>query len=108
MVDPEKLEVMSLAELKTLQKRVDKAVAGYGEKQLAAAASRVGEICEELGVSLPSLVEYLAAAKGAKKPRSLSAAQPKYRHKSDHSKTWSGRGRAPRWMEEFGEVIAST
>jgi DNA-binding protein H-NS len=51
---------------------------------------------KELAASIGVTVEIQDAKKGNKR---LSTVEAKYRNPDDHSKTWSGRGLAPKWMQ---------
>jgi len=88
------LDVMSLADLRKLQKDVEKAIAGYAEKQKRAALAAAEAAVKEMGFSLAELV-------GSSKPsRSKSGLPAKYRHPENPSLTWSGRGRKPGWIHD--------
>ncbi|MBK1734613.1 trans-acting regulatory HvrA protein [Halorhodospira abdelmalekii] len=56
-------------------------------------------VAEKYGMSLHEIV--------AGQPKSASGGSgkgklpPKYRHPHDHSKTWTGRGRRPHWIQEW-------
>jgi DNA-binding protein H-NS len=86
------LNDMSLAELKSLQKDVEKAIADYtGRKKTEAMAAR--EAREKvLGFSLAELT-------GLKKTRKSSGPTGvKYRHPEVPEVTWSGCGLKPGWF----------
>ncbi len=68
------LEEMSLADLKKLQKDVEKAIAGFSERQRRAALAAAEAAVKEMGFSLSELVG------GAKPSRSKGTTPAKYRH----------------------------
>jgi DNA-binding protein H-NS len=43
-------------------------------------------------------IEDLFSLKGAKRGAKRAPAKPKYRNPADHTQTWSGRGKRPRWF----------
>jgi DNA-binding protein H-NS len=101
------LKSLSVQELKSLQKKVDREMANRDKRQRKDALSAVKEKAKQLGYSLDELVNNEAPAKSAAtpaKPKATRApAAPKYRSKDDPSLTWSGRGRPPRWIKEAQE-----
>ncbi|WP_299822396.1 H-NS histone family protein [uncultured Jannaschia sp.] len=90
------LDTLSLGELKTLQKDLNKAVETYDDKRRQEARATVEAKAHELGFSLSELVD--GSGKSGKKSK---ASQPaKFRHPENASLTWSGRGRQPGWIKE--------
>jgi DNA-binding protein H-NS len=88
------LDRMSLSELKKLKKDVDKAIAGYVDRQRSAALAAAEAVAKEMGFVLADLVG-LPEAK-----RSRAATAAKYQHPENPSLTWSGRGRRPDWIHD--------
>ena len=86
------LSKLSHKELLKLQKDVDKAIRTSEKRRLDDARAAVEAKAREMGFSLNEL----AGGKGAVKSKN----PPKYRHATDPSKTWSGRGRQPAWIKE--------
>jgi len=82
------LEKMSLKELKSLKRKVDKAIDGYEDRVRREALAALEDKARELGFSLSELT------KGAKKPKVAA----KYANPADPRQTWSGRGRKPGWF----------
>ena len=87
------LEKMSLADLKVLQKDIEKTIKTFEARKLAKARAALEEKARELGVSLEAIF-------GGKPSRVSSSAAPKYRHPENASLTWSGRGRTPKWIAD--------
>jgi len=99
-------------ELEKLRGDIDKALAKLAEAERKAALQAVRKAAEAHGFSLAELTgDAPAKAKGkepAKKARAAkkSAADgrtkvaPKYRNPNNPEQTWTGRGRAPKWMAE--------
>ena len=83
------LDNLSLAELKTLQKDVTKAITEFSGRKKTEAMIALEAHAKELGFSLAELT-------GAKKTRKSSGpVAAKYRHPVNADVTWSGRGRQP-------------
>jgi len=93
------LKGLSLSELKSLQKRIEKAIERHDAKQKAAALAALKSKAKELGFSLDELTggtPSKAKAKPAKKaPRPATHRDPK-----NPKNTWSGRGARPKWLKE--------
>jgi DNA-binding protein H-NS len=87
------LEEMTLPELKSLQKKVAKAIEGFEERQKSHALAELEAKARELGFSLSELT---GTPQGKAKRK---AAAPKYRHPDDASVTWTGKGRQPAWFK---------
>ncbi len=85
------LDILSLAELKQLQKDVAKAIAGFEDRKKAEARAALEAQAKELGYTLAELT-------GMAVPRKRAEATPKSRHPENADVTWSGRGRKPRWF----------
>lgn len=86
------LSSLSLDELKVLQKRVNKAVETFAERQKQEALAALEMKAREMGFSLSELT-------GATK-KSKSVGAPKYSNPTDPSLTWTGKGRQPNWIKE--------
>ena len=84
-------DILSLAELKQLQKDVAKAIAGFEDRKKAEARAALEAQAKEMGYTLAELV-------GVVVPRKRAEAAPKFRHPENADVTWSGRGRKPRWF----------
>ena len=90
-----KLEKLSLDELKTLRKDVDKAIVTYEDRVRKEALAAVEAKAKEMGFSLSELTGAQKRAKG----KALSPAT--YRNPKDATQTWSGRGRQPGWIKDL-------
>ena len=85
-----KLDALSLADLKKLEKDVAKAIATFEERQKAEARAEAEAVARKFGFALTELVD-----PGAPKKKQPEA---KYRHPENPAVTWSGRGRKPGWI----------
>lgn len=91
------LEKMDLSELKSLQKRVEKALTSFEERQRKAAIEAAEAVAAQHGFSLAELTS-------GKVKKQRSTAIPKYIHPENPALTWSGKGRRPAW---FIEAVAA-
>jgi DNA-binding protein H-NS len=81
----------SLKDLKELQNRVTKEIAGFHDRKKREALAALEEKAREMGFSISELT-------GATKMRKRSPAVAKYVNPANASETWSGRGRKPLWF----------
>lgn len=101
------LKSLSIQELKSLHKKVEREMASRDKRQRRDALNAVREKAKQLGYSLDELVPAGKGGDGPPAPKAASKtrapAPPKYRSTSDPSLTWSGRGRPPAWIKEARE-----
>ncbi|WP_412565246.1 H-NS family nucleoid-associated regulatory protein [Thalassobius sp. MITS945101] len=83
------LNALSLAELKSLEKKVTKAIASFEDRKKKEALSELEAKAKELGYSLSELT-------GGKAPK--VAGTPKYANPDNADQTWTGKGRRPDWF----------
>jgi DNA-binding protein H-NS len=86
------LQNLSLAELKSLEKDLAKAIADFGNRKKTEAMIALEEHAKALGFSLAELT-----GKKVRKARTGSG-EAKYRHPENPDVTWSGLGRRPAWF----------
>ncbi len=91
------LSKMSLAELTSLKKDVEKAISGFKDRQRREAKKALEAVAAKHGMSMEEII-------GTEAKRRKSKAAAKYRNPADASQTWSGRGRQPGW---YKDAIAS-
>jgi DNA-binding protein H-NS len=96
------LDKMSEAELKQLQKDVEKALVTFETRKKAEARKALEALAEEHGFSLKDLVDGKASKGGSGKGKGV----PKYANPADPSQTWTGKGRQPVWYKEAIEAGA--
>ncbi len=103
------LKSLSVQELKSLQNKVEREIAGRDKRLRKDALSAVKDKAKQLGYSLDDLVGAKGAApsvstsskaKPKAKTKTRAPAAPKYRNNQDPSQTWSGRGRPPSWIKD--------
>ena len=87
------LSKMSLDQLKTLKKDVDKAIGGYQSRQRTEALREIQAVAKKHGLSVDDIV-------GGKGKKRKAKAPAKYRNPVAADQTWSGRGRQPAWFKD--------
>jgi DNA-binding protein H-NS len=90
------LNAMSLAELKELKARVERAITEFDERRRNEAMLALAETARSRGFTLAELLGETPAA--LKRPRAPAVA--KFADPNDATRTWSGRGLKPRWFRE--------
>lgn len=90
-------EYQNLSE-RELQAVIENAERALKNKQANKRKEVIAQI-KELAASIDVIVEIHEPEK--KSVRKGAKVAVKYRHPDDHSKTWTGRGVAPKWMQEL-------
>ena len=86
------LNELSVEQLEALKSNIDKAVEGKKVSELLEVRAKLDELIDNSPFTLEEVLE----AKKMRKP-----VAPKYRNPADASETWTGRGRRPRWVDEY-------
>lgn len=89
------LENMSRDELIDLRAQVDIQLEKKEAQRKSDALKAAEKAAEEYGFSLEELAGVTARKRG-----SLMKGVPKYAHPDDKTKTWTGKGRKPKWFDE--------
>ena len=102
MIDLLKLD---FAQLKELGQQVAQQIAATRQREVQRAGEQIQEMAKSLDMSVQELLEQTGVlrAKPKKEKGALSSGakgQPLYRNPDDASKTWTGRGRQPGWVEK--------
>lgn len=90
---------LTLPDLLDLQKRVASEIRRREAKEKNALLGKVRKMVAEHGFSLEDLLK--KETKENKESRTRSPVKVKYRHPKDANLTWTGRGRTPKWIEEW-------
>jgi len=101
------LSGMTLAELKKLKSKVEKAIVGREQRRKKDARQAMEKVAKEFGLSVDDVLKGGGGATKAKPKKAgakRKAAKPKFRNPKDASQTWSGRGRRPDW---FNAAVAA-
>jgi DNA-binding protein H-NS len=88
-----KIDKLSLAELRTLQSDIARAIETFEGRRKTKALEAIAATAMAQGFTLAELI-------GSKPPRKQTPTAPKYAHPENRSITWSGRGRKPKWLED--------
>jgi DNA-binding protein H-NS len=87
------LDMLSLSELKSLQKDIAKAIVDFSNRKKGEALSALEEHAKALGFTFAELT-------GAKTRKARAGSGvPKFRHPENPEVTWSGHGRKPAWFK---------
>lgn len=92
------LSNMSLADLQALQPKITEEIKKRQADVHAKARQQILQIAQDAGVPLKDLMNSgfkLNKSGGERKP-----VEAKYKNPANHSQTWTGRGRQPKWVEE--------
>lgn len=84
---------MSLKELKDLRAKLERAINSYEDRKRREALAAAEDAAREHGFNLAELT-------GAK-PNRAGTIAPKYANPADPTMTWTGRGRKPRWVQDY-------
>ncbi len=101
IINTDELGEVALADLKKAQAKINKAIEDFATRKERAFADKVAALAKEEGIPLANALDILSKSRGGASKPSVA----KYRHREDHSKTWTGRGKRPNWYEEFGEPV---
>lgn len=93
------LEHMNYRELLALQSEIRSAIEERRNSEKRELAAKLEKLAASSGFSLPEIIGRRAQR------RPGNAAAVRYRHPSNPSLTWSGRGRRPKWLNEAGRNI---
>ena len=92
------LEAFGEDDLNELEKRLRQERQRRDRNRIKDAQKEMREVASKYGMS-PE--EILGGAPARKSGGRGGKVPPKYRHPEDAGKTWTGRGRAPKWVEEW-------
>lgn len=82
--------------LKDLRAQIDRELEVRQRSEQEAAVRQIKEIADRVGVPVDQLLGMAGKGRAPKASKNV-----KYRDPADSSRTWSGRGRKPRWIEEY-------
>jgi DNA-binding protein H-NS len=86
------LSKMTLDDLKSLRKDVDKAIGEFANRKRSEAMKEIQAVAKKHGMALDEIV-------GSKPKKSKAKSPAKYRNPANAQETWSGRGRQPEWYK---------
>ena len=86
------LSKMSLDDLKSLAKDVQRAIDDFQKRKRSEAMKEIQAVAKRHGLSMDDIV-------GGKSKAKKSKAPAKYRNPSNPDQEWTGRGRQPAWFK---------
>ncbi|WP_197917018.1 H-NS histone family protein [Thiosulfatihalobacter marinus] len=89
------LKGLTEKELVELKARIDVQLAKLETERRENALKAVKEAAGKFGFSIDEIAQVAGKRRGA-----LVKGLPKYAHPDDASKTWTGKGRKPKWFDE--------
>ncbi|AMO93797.1 H-NS histone family protein [Collimonas fungivorans] len=92
------LSGLTVAELRALQDQVKQALKDREHQEQIKAREQILAIAQSAGISLQDL---LGAQSRGKTTVSKVKVAVRYRHPSDASLQWTGRGRQPKWVQDW-------
>lgn len=90
------LSTLTTAELRDLEKRIPMEIKRREKKEKNAVLNELKAFAEARGYSIEQLLEREEKPAGKR-----AIVKVKYRHPKDSSLTWTGRGRTPKWVEQW-------
>jgi len=101
-----KLNKMTMTELRRLRGKVDAELKRRDDSARKEVLKQVKKIAAEHGVELSDVLAEAKPRAARKAPAKAAASKGKrvpvkYRNPDDASQGWTGRGRKPRWVEEW-------
>lgn len=94
-------EQLSVPALHKLIGELNKLAQRRQKEAVKQARQEAQQLAKEYGISLNELLEGGAGTSGKGKGRSRGKVPPKYRHPENPDRTWTGRGRRPRWVQDY-------
>ncbi|NKI67896.1 H-NS histone family protein [Collimonas pratensis] len=92
------LSGLTVVELRALQEQVKQALKDREHQELAKAREQILAIAQNAGISLQDL---LGAQSRGKNIAPKTKVAVRYRHPSDALLQWTGRGRQPKWVQDW-------
>jgi DNA-binding protein H-NS len=86
-------------QLTALMARIQARLSELQLEKVARVRDKVIAMITSEGMDYAELMEHTSFARRGKSPSKRSKVAAKYRNPADHSQTWSGRGRPPRWFK---------
>jgi len=84
---------LSLLELRALQEQIKQEVKRREHEDVAKAREQILAIAQRVGIPLKDIM--------GSEVRAKTAVAVRYRHPSDPSLQWTGRGRQPKWVKDW-------
>ncbi len=91
------LEKLSVKELQEILEKAEKQIESRKKTELKTVRRQVKKMIKDSGYTPSDIFP------GLKTGRPKTKVPPKYRNPKDPEQTWTGRGRKPKWVEEFAK-----
>lgn len=95
------LSGLSLADLRALQEQVKQEIKKREHDDVIKAREQIMAIAHSVGIPLKELIG--AQGRVSKAGAAVTKVAVRYRHPVDASQQWTGRGRQPKWVQEWLE-----
>ncbi|MDO8268174.1 MAG: H-NS histone family protein [Moraxellaceae bacterium] len=95
------LEALTIAELEGLIEQARELIDRKQKDAVVTAKAEIEKIAADVGMSVEELLGLQAGKAARKAPKDKKPVPVKYRNPKDHTQTWSGRGKSPRWLQEI-------
>lgn len=92
------LDALTIPELEALIEQAHDLIDRKQKEAVTSARAEIQKIASDVGMSIEELLGLQAAKKAPKEKKAVAV---KYRNPKDHTQTWSGRGKSPRWLQEI-------
>lgn len=92
------LSGLSLADLRALQEQIKQEVKKREQQDLVKAREQIMAIAQSVGIPLKEL---MGSQTRAAKTGAVVKVAVRYRHPADASLQWTGRGRQPKWVQDW-------
>lgn len=92
------LSKLSFSELQALQDQIKQELSKREKEEVAKAREQILAIAKHVGIPLKELMGDQVRGKTGKTTGKVAV---RYRHPSDASLQWTGRGRQPQWVKEW-------
>ena len=99
-----KLASLSLNELETIQKKVNREIQKRRTRAHEEGLKKIKLIAAEYGLTANELKGISSTKRSVTRKKAVKKrgpVAPKYRDPSNTENTWTGRGRKPKWVETF-------
>lgn len=87
------IESSSIEQLKTLIEQAQKSIEQKKASEIAAIRKKMVEMSKRVDMAPEEVLSFSG--------RKRRPGKPKYRNPNDPEKTWTGRGKPPRWLKEM-------
>lgn len=95
MNDDDLIESLSIEQLKAFIEKAQNSIEQKKASEIEAIRERMVEMAKRVDMAPEEVLNYSS--------RKRRPGKPKYRNPNDPEKTWTGRGKPPRWLKEMAD-----